>query len=143
MPLRTCLACDKVSEKESLLRFVVDPNDGLVGDVTRRRDGRGYYIHKDIKCLCSSYGWERIVGKANSILKKAGLSGNVSSLNLKGIMTILEGFTAVGDEELCRVIKCTAEELKSMGDSKFLHGGKALKRRTKDLMLRVNRVKLK
>ncbi|MFA6667137.1 MAG: YlxR family protein [Bacilli bacterium] len=47
VPLRKCLATNKVFPKEELFRVVKTPNGDVVLDITGKVNGRGAYIHRD------------------------------------------------------------------------------------------------
>lgn len=51
-PLRKCIGCGQVQEKNNMVRLVKDKDSvDIVLDNDRHMDGRGAYICKDIKCL--------------------------------------------------------------------------------------------
>lgn len=49
-PIRTCIACRKKAEKNSLLRIVKQKNT-LIPDFTGNMPGRGAYVCKNKACL--------------------------------------------------------------------------------------------
>ena len=50
-PERTCIVCKTQKEKNELLR-IVKSKDGIIDiDLTRKKNGRGAYICKNIDCL--------------------------------------------------------------------------------------------
>ena len=51
-PLRKCIGCGQVQEKNNMVRLVKAKDSvDMVLDNDRHMDGRGAYICKDIKCL--------------------------------------------------------------------------------------------
>ena len=49
-PMRRCIACRESKPQNELMRFTCA--DGvLTADVTRRNDGRGFYLCRDEKCI--------------------------------------------------------------------------------------------
>lgn len=51
-PLRKCIGCGQVQEKNNMVRLVKAKDSvDIVLDNDRHMDGRGAYICKDIKCL--------------------------------------------------------------------------------------------
>ncbi len=50
-PIRKCIACRKHGEKSEFLRLVRLSNGEIELDFTGKKNGRGAYICKDIKCL--------------------------------------------------------------------------------------------
>lgn len=48
---RTCMGCNCKKNKNELLRIVKINNNKIEIDNTSKKDGRGAYICKDIKCL--------------------------------------------------------------------------------------------
>ena len=50
-PQRTCIACKSVKDKKDLIRIVRTKEGEPELDVTGRKNGRGAYICKDIKCF--------------------------------------------------------------------------------------------
>ena len=61
-PQRTCIACKSVKDKKELIRIVRTKEDEIELDMTGRKNGRGAYICKDIKCfesLKKSRGMDR------------------------------------------------------------------------------------
>ncbi len=143
MPVRTCLACGTRCEKKDLLRFVADPLIGVVGDVTKTNNGRGYYLHPELRCLSSIEGWNRIVGKANRFLKKIGETRVIERLNFKNIVAIMESSETIKDIKLCQIINVAIEDLKRMSNGEFLDETNAVKRTTNNLMLPKNRNRFK
>jgi len=51
IPLRKCLATNKVFPKEELFRVVKTPNGEVVLDITGKVNGRGAYIHIDKEAI--------------------------------------------------------------------------------------------
>ena len=50
-PQRTCIACKSVKDKKDLIRIVRTKEGETELDMTGRKNGRGAYICKDIKCF--------------------------------------------------------------------------------------------
>lgn len=50
-PERTCMGCNQKKEKNELVRIVKSKNNEITLDKTGKKEGRGAYICKDIKCL--------------------------------------------------------------------------------------------
>jgi uncharacterized protein len=50
-PQRTCIACRKVFDKKTLLRFVLDPDDNLLADLNAKLPGRGVYTCFSVSCV--------------------------------------------------------------------------------------------
>jgi len=50
-PLRSCLGCREVRQKDELLRFVLDPAGTLYPDISRKLPGRGSYTCFNRDCL--------------------------------------------------------------------------------------------
>lgn len=51
LPVRQCLGCGEHKLKRELLRVVRDPDGGVSLDFTGKKNGRGAYICRDVKCL--------------------------------------------------------------------------------------------
>ncbi|MBQ7667874.1 MAG: YlxR family protein [Clostridia bacterium] len=51
IPQRTCIGCKEVKPKKELIRIVKSADNDISIDVTGKKNGRGAYICKDIKCL--------------------------------------------------------------------------------------------
>lgn len=51
IPLRKCLATNKMLPKEDLLRIVKNQNGEISVDLTNKKEGRGAYIAKDLNAL--------------------------------------------------------------------------------------------
>lgn len=69
-PQRSCVVCRGKGEKEELLRFVVENNEGqarLVLDLRQLRPGRGVYCHRQAACFGSQ--------KTLELLRQAMLRG--------------------------------------------------------------------
>ncbi len=49
-PLRTCVGCRQRAPQHSLIRVVASAGE-LLPDPTRRKPGRGAYVHPDASCL--------------------------------------------------------------------------------------------
>lgn len=50
-PQRKCIGCDEMIGKKGLLRIVRDKEGNIFLDLTGKKNGRGAYICKDIKCF--------------------------------------------------------------------------------------------
>ena len=50
-PERQCLGCNEHKPKRELLRVVKSPEGEISLDFTGRKNGRGAYICRDVKCL--------------------------------------------------------------------------------------------
>ncbi|MDE7280532.1 MAG: YlxR family protein [Ruminiclostridium sp.] len=50
-PQRKCIGCDEMIEKKGLLRIVKDKEGNISLDPTGKKNGRGAYICRDIKCF--------------------------------------------------------------------------------------------
>ncbi len=51
IPQRTCIGCKTVKPKFELIRIVKSADNDISIDMTGKKNGRGAYICKDIKCL--------------------------------------------------------------------------------------------
>ena len=56
LPLRTCIACREIKNKQDLIRLVKTPDKHLEIDLGGRREGRGMYICRKREC------WEKALG---------------------------------------------------------------------------------
>lgn len=50
-PLRMCLGCQQMKEKQELVRIVRDPEAGAAIDPTGKKNGRGAYVCKLPACM--------------------------------------------------------------------------------------------
>nr|WP_315103871.1 YlxR family protein [uncultured Catonella sp.] len=50
-PQRTCIACKSIKDKRELIRIVRNKEGIIELDMTGRKNGRGAYICKDVKCF--------------------------------------------------------------------------------------------
>lgn len=50
-PQRKCIGCEEMIGKKGLLRIVKDKDGNIFLDLTGKKNGRGAYICKDIKCF--------------------------------------------------------------------------------------------
>ncbi len=50
-PERTCIVCNKQTEKKDLLRIVKSKEGIIEADLTGKKNGRGAYICKNEECL--------------------------------------------------------------------------------------------
>ena len=50
-PQRKCIGCDEMIGKKGLLRIVKDKEGNISLDPTGKKNGRGAYICRDIKCF--------------------------------------------------------------------------------------------
>ena len=55
VPQRTCVVCHSTMDKRALVRIVNSPEEGLVVDLTGKRNGRGAYVCGQDAC------WEQIL----------------------------------------------------------------------------------
>ena len=51
IPMRTCVVTREKCEKKDLLRIVRNKEEGVVVDLTGKKNGRGAYIKKDLSVL--------------------------------------------------------------------------------------------
>ncbi|WP_275955181.1 RNase P modulator RnpM [Miniphocaeibacter halophilus] len=51
IPMRKCVACGENKPKKDLLRIVNNKEEGILIDPTGKKNGRGAYICKDVKCV--------------------------------------------------------------------------------------------
>ena len=66
IPQRTCVACRNKTDKRLLTRIVRSPDEGVLIDVTGKRNGRGVYLCDNLSC------WEKALG--SKILDRALLT---------------------------------------------------------------------
>ena len=50
-PLRKCVSCKERKEKHELVRIVNNKEEGIIVDLSGRKNGRGAYLCKDSSCL--------------------------------------------------------------------------------------------
>ena len=50
LPQRTCIACRKIQDKQTLIRIVNTPEGGIEIDTGSKMSGRGAYLCKNISC---------------------------------------------------------------------------------------------
>ena len=67
VPLRTCVACGKKTEKEALVRLVARPDDGVEIDLSGKAPGRGAYVCRGGGCA----GDELKKGRIDSTLRRS------------------------------------------------------------------------
>lgn len=58
--IRKCLVCGNHKDKKELIRIVKDPDRGIIVDPTGKKNGRGAYICRDIKCIEGAIKSKRI-----------------------------------------------------------------------------------
>ena len=51
IPMRQCMGCNEHKPKQELLRVVRSPEGEISLDFTGKKNGRGAYLCKDVKCL--------------------------------------------------------------------------------------------
>ena len=51
IPMRQCLGCSEHKPKAELLRVVLSPEGEVSLDFTGKKNGRGAYICRNVKCL--------------------------------------------------------------------------------------------
>ena len=51
IPMRKCVACGEQKEKKELLRIVNNKEEGILLDITGKKNGRGAYICISNKCV--------------------------------------------------------------------------------------------
>lgn len=67
VPLRTCVACGKKTEKEALVRLVAPPGGGVEVDLSGKRPGRGAYVCRNGGCAVD----ELKKGRIDSTLRRS------------------------------------------------------------------------
>ncbi|MEG0457842.1 MAG: YlxR family protein [Oscillospiraceae bacterium] len=60
VPMRMCTGCGQMKPKKELVRVVKTPEDEILIDLTGKKNGRGAYICKDLKCLRKARKSKRI-----------------------------------------------------------------------------------
>ncbi len=61
IPERTCIGCNETKQKNELLRIVKDKDNNISIDLIGKKNGRGAYICKDVKCLEKAIKSNRLV----------------------------------------------------------------------------------
>lgn len=51
IPLRQCVGCGEMKSKKEMMRVLKTAEDGIVLDVTGKKNGRGAYLCMDKDCL--------------------------------------------------------------------------------------------
>ena len=51
IPVRQCMGCNEHKPKQELLRIVRSPEGEISLDFTGKKNGRGAYLCRDVKCL--------------------------------------------------------------------------------------------
>ena len=67
VPLRTCVACGKKTEKAALVRLVARPDGGVEVDLSGKAPGRGAYVCGDGGCA----GDELKKGRIDATLRRS------------------------------------------------------------------------
>ena len=78
VPLRTCVACGKKTEKKGLVRLVAPPGGGVELDVSGKAPGRGAYICSEGDCAVDSLN----KGRIDSTLRRSTTEQEWSALRL-------------------------------------------------------------
>jgi len=81
-PVRTCIGCRGRASQADLVRLVWT-SDGVRSDPTRRRPGRGAYLHVDPDCLALAVR-RRAVGRA---LRRDGIGSADLAAALADLIT--------------------------------------------------------
>ena len=77
VPLRTCVACGKKTEKEALVRLVARPDGAVEVDPSGKAPGRGAYVCRDGGCS----GDELKKGRIDSTLRRSTTEQEWSALS--------------------------------------------------------------
>ena len=51
IPMRQCVGCMEMKQKNTMMRVLKTPEDTIVLDVTGKKNGRGAYLCKSRECL--------------------------------------------------------------------------------------------
>lgn len=51
IPLRKCLGCGEMKPKKELVRILKTENEGIVVDLSGRKNGRGAYLCPSLECF--------------------------------------------------------------------------------------------
>ena len=51
IPLRQCVGCGEMKSKKEMMRVLKTPDEGIVLDVTGRKNGRGAYLCISKECI--------------------------------------------------------------------------------------------
>ncbi len=73
--VRTCVGCRKATARETLVRWVLDPNGGVVPDLAGKAFGRGAWLHATPACLSKAAGGFSRSFKHRVEVKPAELEG--------------------------------------------------------------------
>lgn len=76
VPLRTCVACGKKTEKEALVRLVARLDGGVEVDSSGKAPGRGAYVCRDGGCALD----ELKKGRIDSTLRRSTTEQEWSTL---------------------------------------------------------------
>jgi predicted RNA-binding protein YlxR (DUF448 family) len=84
VPQRTCIACRKIQDKQTLIRIVNTPEGGIEIDTGSKMSGRGAYLCKNIGC------WEEgLKGKRLEHALKTDISQEIKNRLLDRIKEYL------------------------------------------------------
>jgi uncharacterized protein len=92
IPQRTCVGCRTVLAKRTLVRLVRTP-EGVLVDLTGKRNGRGAYLHNKRSC------WERGLKGALANALKAELTSE-DHQHLEAFMNSLPAETETGEQTM-------------------------------------------
>ena len=51
IPMRQCVGCGEMKSKKEMMRVLKTPEEEIVLDVTKKKNGRGAYICPNLSCL--------------------------------------------------------------------------------------------
>ncbi len=60
IPMRMCVGCGEMKEKQTLIRIVKTPEDEIKIDLRGKMNGRGAYICKSAECLKKAHKSKRL-----------------------------------------------------------------------------------
>ena len=60
IPQRQCIGCREMKNKKDLIRILKTDTEGIIIDVTGKKNGRGAYICRSTECLEKAFKTKRL-----------------------------------------------------------------------------------
>lgn len=89
-PVRSCVGCGQRTEPERLIRFILDPEGGVVADLAGSGFGRGSWVHAHPECLkqAASRGFSKSF-KQKVTCSLEAMEANIAAAAERRIMGLL------------------------------------------------------
>ena len=89
-PSRRCISSGKIFNKSDMVRFIVDPNNEILPDISEKLPGRGIWVKTEKNALDQAISKNLFLKAANKkVLVRKNLSSLVEDILLKTVLSLI------------------------------------------------------